>query len=427
MAELTLTDGAVHIALTGPERAWTLRRSDFAIPTAALRSVRAVPDAAATSRVLRTPGVPAVRRVGTWRSGGRRSFVSIATHQPAVMLRMGIGSPFDTILIGSDRADDIADELLAALPPTRRDVPIVLDPAADALRGSLRLPGDGPQPAALLLPGSGPIDRDGDAPGSPLGIQLALAEALAGAGIASLRYDRRGIGDDLDWRSVGLHENTADAALALRSLAAHPEVDARRIIVIGHSEGALHALRLAVSAAPPAAAVLLSAPARPGSEVLAWQAEQLEPGLPKPVRAVLRVTRTDLAAKTRASHDKLRATSTDIARINGARVNAKWFREFLDDDPREDLARLAVPTLALTGTADLQTPPDDLAVIAELAPGPVDLQQPEGVTHLLRRDPAEVPTLQDYKRQLRQPVDEQVLRSVTAWAAGQLTRGGDAG
>ena len=35
---------------------------------------------------------------------------------------------------------------------------------------------------ALLLPGSGPIDRDGDAPGMPLGIQLALAEALADAG-----------------------------------------------------------------------------------------------------------------------------------------------------------------------------------------------------------------------------------------------------
>jgi pimeloyl-ACP methyl ester carboxylesterase len=127
-----------------------------------------------------------------------------------------------------------------------------------------------------------------------------------------------------------------------------------------------------------------------------------------------------VTAKTRAAHERLRATTTDVARLNGAKVNAAWFREFLDDDPRELLRALAVPTLALTGTADLQTPPQDAAAIAELAPGPVDVVQPEQVSHLLRRDPSPVPTLQDYRRQLHQPMDPAVLSTVTDWVVRHL-------
>jgi pimeloyl-ACP methyl ester carboxylesterase len=203
-------------------------------------------------------------------------------------------------------------------------------------------------------------------------------------------------------------------------LRADPRIDAQRIVVIGHSEGALHALRLAVDDDPPAAAVLLSSPARPGGEVLLWQAEQIAPGLPKPVRAMVRVARIDVTAKTLAAHDKLRATTGDVARVNGAKVNAGWYREFLDDDPRQQLRALVIPALAMTGTADLQTPAQDAATIAELAPGPVDVVQPQQISHLLRRDPAEVPTLPDYKRQLQLPVDADVLRTITDWVVGRV-------
>ena len=424
MAEIVLTEHRVVVRLTSAEKVWALRRDDITVPLAAIRAVAVVPDGLSAAHGLRSPGlgVPGRRKVGTWRGRGRRTFVCVRRGEPALRIRLRARSPFDTLLVGNERAADLAAELSAALPAERGDAPVVLDAQRGQLHGSLRLPGPGPFPAALLLPGSGPVDRDGDAPGAPMGIQLSLAEALAEAGIASLRYDRRGVCDGADWREAGLDDNTADAATALRFLAGHPDVDADRIVVIGHSEGSVHALRLAVSEPSIAGAALLSAPARPGGEVLLWQAEQVAPGLPKPARAVLAVTRTDLVDKARAAQEKLRATTTDTARINGAKVNAKWFREFLDYDPRNDLPRLAVPTLALTGTADLQTPPEDVAVIAGLANGPVDAARPEAVSHILRRDPSRPPTLSDYKRQLRQPMDPEVLHTVVEWVAGQLVR-----
>lgn len=110
-----------------------------------------------------------------------------------------------------------------------------------------------------------------------------------------------------------------------------------------------------------------------------------------------------------------------MARIGGARLNTGWFREFLDYDPRPDLQALAVPTLALTGRKDIQTPPEDLDVIADLAPGPVQIRRPATLTHLLRHDPADPPSMRDYKRQLRQPVDAELLQDVAGWVRTTLT------
>lgn len=422
MAEIVFGNGELQVRLTRGEQVGGLR-SGVTVPVADVRSVRVVPDGLVAARGLRAPGLhmPGVRKIGTWRSRAGRMFLTVRRDEPAVVIQLRRDAAWRTLVIGSPRAHEVAERVGAQLDPARRDEPVVLDPDADALHGSMRVPvGSGPLPAALLLPGSGPVDRDGNAPGMPLEIQLALAEALAGAGVASLRYDRRGVGDGSDWREVRMSQNTEDAARALQRLRTDPRIDPDQIAVIGHSEGAVHALRLAVREPLPAAVVLLSAPARPGGEVLLWQAEQIAPGLPKPVRAILRVTRIDVTAKTKAAHDKLRATTTDVARVNGAKVNAGWFREFLDDDPREQVRELAVPTLALTGTADLQTPPADAAAIAAMAPGPVNVVQPDRISHLLRRDPSDLPTLKDYKRQVRQPVDAEVLRTVTDWVAQQL-------
>src|SRR3712207_8124241 len=55
--------------------------------------------------------------------------------------------------------------------------------------------------------------------------------------------------------------------------------------------------------------------------------------------------------------------------FRSARVNARWTREFMAHDPRDDLRRIAVPVLALTGEKDLQVDPGDLAVIAATVPG----------------------------------------------------------
>jgi len=297
-----------------------------------------------------------------------------------------------------------------------RELPVRV-PGEPSLAGTLTLPDvPTPVPAVLLAPGSGPLDRDSNHRRARFDVTRALAHALAEGGLASLRYDKRGVGGSHgDWRAAGLHDNVDDLTRAREALATRPEVDPQRVLLAGHSEGALLAAALARRAGGTVAGVvLLAMSATPGAELLRWQARQIGPTLPAPVRGLLRLLRTDLEARVAANHRKVLATTTDVARLGGVRVNARWTREFLRHDPRADLARLTVPVLALTGDKDLQVPADDLAVLAATVPGPVETHRVPDLTHTLRRQ-ERAPSIRHYREELRRPVDPEVLASVVTW------------
>lgn len=293
-----------------------------------------------------------------------------------------------------------------------REIPMTV-PAADGvlLAGTLTLPaGPGPYPAVLCLPGSGKLDRDSNAGRLRMDLGRPLAIALAQRGIASLRYDRRGVGETPgDWHSVGFLDNRADAAAAFEALRGLPEI--RSAGVLGHSEGAVHAMWLAANAQP-AAAVLLAGYARPGDEAVRWQGTQLAAILPRLLRPLLRrVAKRQLA--------RLAATTTDSARIGGMRVNARWWREQLAYDPRADLSRVQVPVLAITGDKDVQVDPADLDTIAHLVPGGAETHRVPGMTHVLRRTDGPGNVL-SYRKLLRQPVDIDLLTTVAGWLSDRL-------
>ena len=287
-------------------------------------------------------------------------------------------------------------------------------PADDALPlvGTLTLPaGPGPHPAVLLLPGSGRLDRNANTARLRMELGPTLAAALAENGIASLRYDRRGVcSTGGDWRATGFADNRNDAAAALRALAARSDIRADAGGVVGHSEGAVHAMSLAAHHQV-RAAVLLAGFTRGGEDALLWQAGMLTRALPRFVRSPLR----RLAARQLT---KVKATTTDVARVAGKRVNAKWLRELLHHDPRQDLAHIRVPVLAITGEKDIQVDPADLDAIRELVPGAETHRIPD-LTHVLRKDPGR-PSVRSYPRLLRQPVDADLLAQVAGWLATRL-------
>ncbi|MGY1680079.1 alpha/beta hydrolase family protein [Geodermatophilus sp. SYSU D01176] len=290
-------------------------------------------------------------------------------------------------------------------------------PGEPPLAGTLTLPDvPTPVPAVLLATGSGPLDRDSNHRRMRFDVTRALAHTLAEGGLASLRYDKRGVGGSPgDWRAAGLHDNVDDLARAREALAARPEVDPGRVLLAGHSEGALLAAALAArEGVAVAGVVLLAMSATPGAELLRWQARRIGPTLPAPVRGLLRLLRTDLEQRVAANHRRILATTTDVARLGGVRLNARWTREFLRHDPRADLARLTVPVLAITGEKDLQVPADDLAVLAATVPGPVEAHRVPDLTHTLRRQ-ERAPSVRRYREELRRPVDADVRASVTAW------------
>lgn len=289
------------------------------------------------------------------------------------------------------------------------------------LSGTLTVPaGPGPFPAALIVPGSGPVDRDRNHKRQRLEVTRRLADALTGAGLATLRYDKRGVGQsEGEFLRAGFDDNADDAEAALDALASSPAVDSGRVVLVGHSEGALLAGVVAARSELPAGVVLLSGSATPGEELLRWQARQIAPSLPAPVRLLVRLLPGDFESKVAKNHVRIKATTTDVARVGGVRLNARWTREFMAYDPRTDLARITVPVLAVTGSKDLQTRAEDLAVIADLVQGPVQTHELPDVSHLLREQHGPA-SLAAYKKEIRRPVDPRVLELVTDWATRLL-------
>ncbi|MFL1380980.1 alpha/beta hydrolase family protein [Nocardiopsis protaetiae] len=283
------------------------------------------------------------------------------------------------------------------------------------LAGTLTLPtGDGPHPAVLLLHGSGRLDRDANAGRVRMELGPPLAAALAERGIATLRYDRRGVGETPgDWLRTGFTDNRDDAAAALRALAERPGIASDAVGVIGHSEGAVHAMSLGAREKA-AAVVLLAGFARPGEEALRRQAAMTSRTMPLgPLRPVL-------CALANRALARIRASERDVVRVAGAPVNARWMREMLAHDPRADLAGIRVPVLAITGDKDVQVDPADLDVVRALVRGDVEVHRTPDLTHLLRRDPGPA-SIRSYRRLLRRPVDADVPAQVADWLADRLT------
>jgi len=292
-----------------------------------------------------------------------------------------------------------------------------------------------PVAAAVIITGSGKVNRDTNARlgrRGPMvlrtGITRQVAEALATVNVASLRYDKRGVGaSGGDYLRAGMTDNHADAHAALHWLAAR--FPGLPLLAVGLSEGTLHAARLAADEPAVTGAIVLGAPARTGEELVTWQIDAIGAAIPRPVRLIMSLTRQDFRRTQAKRLAQLKASKTDIIRISGIRVNARWYREFLAHDPAPDYARITAPVLAVTGGHDMQVPPEDVEAIGRLVQGPFDGHAVGDLSHLLRPDPDRKGPF-GYRRALRrQPVSPAVLTLVTTWAAhwGSSTSPDEAG
>ena len=129
------------------------------------------------------------------------------------------------------------------------DAQITFDSRGVTFHGSYRGPVDTSTkvPAAVIIGGTGAVDRDGNSPGLAMDPYSWIADLLSAQGIASIRYDKLGTGET----GLGPYASDPDALLALgydqlriqpardalSFLAAQPGIDPTRLIVVGHSEG----------------------------------------------------------------------------------------------------------------------------------------------------------------------------------------------
>ncbi len=254
-------------------------------------------------------------------------------------------------------------------------VSIPADPAP--LAGTLLLPdGIGPHPALLLWAGSGPVDRDGNLPGLRNDSLRLLAEALAERGVATLRTDKRGVGQShragTDESRLSLDLYAADAARWLQAL--RDDANVSRAGLLGHSEGALVAT-LAAQRVVPDRLVLLAGLGTPaGPAILRQLAEGgAPPELVEAARGIIaRLLRGEAVTD-------VPAPLAGLFRPSVQPYVASWLLR----DPAEELTRVRCPVLAVGGTADLQVRATEARMLAGARPGARLLVIP-GMNHVLK-------------------------------------------
>ncbi|MEM8739338.1 MAG: alpha/beta fold hydrolase [Planctomycetota bacterium] len=318
------------------------------------------------------------------------------------------------------------------------------------LAGTLTLPeGDGPFPAAILITGSGPQDRDETLFGhKPFWV---IADDLTRRGVAVLRYDDRGVGGSTGDFAGATHLDFAeDARAAATYLRSDPRIDKDRLGLIGHSEGGLIAPLVVANDQAIAFVVLLAAPGVPLDHLLITQFERqlytegIQATDPRFVASItdlravfdllLSASNQEEIAKVRDEVHKrftrirLRSfpgeTSTKLSSVDAAAVEQQvdtclgaWFRTLLAHDPGPALRALDVPVLALSGSLDVQVDPqaNPSAMedrFAESGHPDATVTVLPGLNHLLQ--PATTGQVAEYG-QIETTVDPAALEAIGAW------------
>jgi uncharacterized protein len=287
---------------------------------------------------------------------------------------------------------------------------IEIETAEAVLSGTLCFPSqDGPFSFVLMLPGSGPLDRDENVEGQRLDIFNTLAHQLAEMGFASLRYDKRGCGLSTgEYFNAGYYDFVEDAVACFDELKRHPLCMSDRICALGHSEGAATAMHLSLER-PETASVIQLCPAVENIEcMLLRQAAH--------VRDVMGSTAgmDDPVAFQRQLIDRVKANQAQPQEVECHHIGLKWFREILDLDLRNIYARLKAPMLIIAGAKDIQCDPAEVPRVRDLTSAPVEIHVVPNLTHILRFDPDESSIL-NYPKLMEKSIEPLVSSLISQW------------
>lgn len=262
--------------------------------------------------------------------------------------------------------------------PEARDVSV--QTPTGSLAGTLVDAGEA-APAALIIAGSGPTDRNGNSGlGITAGTYSLLAEGLGSEAITTLRYDKRGVGGSAPAMIAEDQLRFDTFVQDARAMAAWLRVETGQpcVWVIGHSEGALVGQAAAIDNPDVCGLVLVSGAGRPAAVVLR---EQIRAGTPEPYLSQAIAVLDELDAGRTVDCPPLLMA---LCRPSLQPYLISW----MDMDPAALAAAEARPILVVQGSTDIQTTVTDAQTLAGAREG-IDLRVLEGVNHVLKAAPAE--------------------------------------
>lgn len=286
------------------------------------------------------------------------------------------------------------------------------------LAGTLSKPADAAPttrlPAVVLIAGSGPLDRDETAYGIPVFAQLA--NALADAGFAVVRYDKRGVGQSGGRNEFAtLGDYAEDVVAVVKFLEKRKDIDPKRIALVGHSEGAAVALLAARRAGEVDAIALIAGIGTTGAQL---NLEQQQYAL-----KTSKIPEAEHAAKIELQKKVQAAVLTgkgweDVPADIRKQAESPWFGSFLAFDPAPVVAKLDQPIFVIQGALDTQVPPHHAEKLAALANARKKAAKTEvvvvpGINHLLV--PAKTGDVSEYGSLADRTVSPEIASRIAAW------------
>ena len=293
------------------------------------------------------------------------------------------------------------------------------------LSGTLTIP-EGAQttyPAILIISGSGKGDRDGNIKQLKMNMYKDLAGFFTSKGLITLRYDKRGTyqsgGNFLE---TGFNDLINDAAECIKFLQSHPKVNKEKILILGHSEGALIAPAVHHKV-PVSGIILLAGGAESSKDLMKKQSEMAHAEMNSSKGFKGWIFRTfKVVEKAQKQNEKIfkkmEESDQAVMRVQGIKINAKWMRETRRYNVCGYLKEVTCPVLAVTGEKDIQVPPDHVKLMAEMVKGEAEWHIIADMNHILRKYKDRhtiLGIMKEYKSLLDQPIDSDLLEILGTW------------
>ena len=257
--------------------------------------------------------------------------------------------------------------------------------AGATLAGTLTVPKGGAKCVMIMVTGSGPENRDEEIYAhKPFAV---IADRLARAGIATLRYDDRATGQSVggDMKNATSIDLAEDAAAGIEWLRAQKRF--KKVGLLGHSEGGLIAFMLGAQKKVDFI-VSLAGPAVKGDSILLYQSRNSGSPLAKGIT---------------------------MEYLRNMMKGNKWVEWFMDYDPTENIAKTKCPVLALNGTKDCQVPAaQNIPVLRRLLAKnkKTVIKECEGLNHLFQHCDTGRP---DEYYNIEETIAEEVLAVIVGW------------